>query len=147
MTLFQDIRHALRSLAKTPAFTGVAILTLMLATGATTAMFSIVEALLWRPLPFAGSDELVTLQGTIAGRGTDGLAPADYLDLLDAQQTLGSVAASREDVFNLSGDGRDAEQLTGLQVTTPYFDVFGLRPLVGRTFSLDDRGTKRVVIK
>src|SRR5262245_41286036 len=135
MRTLQDVRFALRLLVKRPGFAAVAILTLALGVGASTSIFSVVEAVLLRPLPFAEPDRLVQL--TI--RGADGdtypLPDTDFIAWREQNQAFSSVAVYDSGAgLALTGEG-DAERIIVRNVTDRFFATLGVTPLLGRTFT------------
>jgi len=148
-TLLKDIRYGVRGLWKRPGFTAVAVLTLALGIGANTAIFSVVNAVLLRPLQFRDPERLVMIweDATFAGFPRNTPAPANYVDWKTQTQSFEDVAASAESTFNLTGDG-DPERVTAYQVTANFFPLFGVAPALGRTFvAEDDRpGAHRVAV-
>ena len=147
--LAQDIRYGLRTLIKNPRFTLVAILTLGLGLGANTAMFSVVNAALLRPLPYPEPDRLVKIVGTNTREGTLGnLSPADFADLDAASDLFESMTAHGwVGFFTIAGDG-EPERISGSNVTYDFFQTLGVEPLLGRAFrpKEDERGLPRVAI-
>jgi putative ABC transport system permease protein len=133
--LVQDIRYGLRTLAKNPGFTAVAILTLALGIGANTGIFSVINAVLLRPLPFPHADRLVQIWETDRRRGLDrGVVSAyNFRDWQSQSQDFAAMAAYGYDHFSLSG-GESPIGLRGLRVSADYFRVFGGRPQLGRDF-------------
>src|SRR5688500_1252994 len=138
-TLLKDIRYGVRGLWKRPGFTAVAVLTLALGIGANTAIFSVVNAVLLRPLQFRDPERLVMIweDATFAGFPRNTPAPANYVDWKTQTQSFEDVAASAESTFNLTGDG-DPERVTAYQVTANFFPLFGVAPALGRTFVAED---------
>jgi putative ABC transport system permease protein len=141
-TTLQDLRYAVRTFAKMPGFTCVAVATLALGIGATTAIFSVVYALLLKPLPYPAPERLVmvwqdmTARGGPAGetgRATEWATPGNYFDWKAETRVFASLAAVRGWQPTLSGIG-EPEPLLGEQVTQSYFDVVGIAPALGRTF-------------
>ncbi len=132
-TLIKDIRHALRSFARTPLFTLVVVLTLALGLGATTAIFSVVKAVILDPLPYPEPARIVSIFGSDAEQERGVMAPGNFLDLARESRTLVAAAAFREDAFVLWRSGREAERLLGVEVTPRYFEVLGMRPRLGQT--------------
>jgi predicted permease len=131
----QDVRYAFRSLARAPGFTLIALITLALGIGATTAIFSVVDGILLRPLPYPDPSTIVRMLRATANSSADGaFSPADYLDYKNQSRAFNALAAYREDVIDLTGRG-DAIRLTALETTGAFFDVFGLPPLAGRTYT------------
>jgi putative ABC transport system permease protein len=133
--MMNDFRYALRTFLRTPGFTLVAVLTLALGIGATTAMFSVVNAVLIRPLPFTDPDRLVTTRGSLA-------------DLRDLQAQAGSfddIAFWASNQFNLRLDG-DSRQVLGGQVTTNLFQLLGVQTVLGRGFSREEERQNVVVL-
>ncbi len=129
-----DLRFAVRMLVKSPVFTLTALLCLALGIGANTAIFSVVNGVLLRPLPFASPDRLVL----VTELGSDGefyssFAPAEYLDIRDMTVTLQDVAGLRGLNFNLSGTGTP-ERIRGESVTANFFSILGVEPSLGRSF-------------
>jgi putative ABC transport system permease protein len=149
-TLFKDIRYAIRGLLKRPGFTVIALVTLALGIGANTAIFSVVNAVLLRPLPFQKPEELVIVWEDLAFAGFphNTPAPANYVDWKTQNQSFVDMAASRETSFNLTGDG-EPERVSTYAVTANFFPLLGVQPLLGRSFTPDeDRpgGSKAVVL-
>ena len=130
-----DLKYAIRTFLRTPAFTLVAVLTLALGIGATTAMFSVVNAVLIRPLPFTDPDRLVTTRGSLA----------DLRDLQAASRSFDDMAFWASNQFNLRRDG-DARQVLGGQVTTNLFPLLGVQTVLGRGFVADDDRQNVVVL-
>ena len=126
-TLLKDIRYGVRGLWKRPGFTAVAVLTLALGIGANTAIFSVVNAVLLRPLQFHDPDRLVMIweDATFAGFPRNTPAPANYVDWKTQTQSFEDVAASAESTFNLTGDG-DPERVAAYKVTANFFPLFGV---------------------
>ncbi len=148
--LLQDIRYGIRQLRKSPGFAVLAILTLALGIGANTAMFTVVESVLLRPIPYAHADRLVSIGP--AGAGGIDARPAttsylNYHDIREQSQTLADVAGYSEDIGVVQGhDGSVSVVTPG---TTPnLFTMAGAKPLMGRTFSEDEgkAGGPRVVV-
>lgn len=131
----QDIRYALRGLRKRPGFTAVALITLALGIGANAAIFSVVNAVLLKPLQFRDPERLVILWEDVsfAGFPRNTPAPANYIDWKNQTQSFEDVAASAESSFNLTGDG-EPERVTTRRVTANFFSVLGVQPLIGRGF-------------
>ncbi len=139
-TLWQDARYGLRMLWKSPGFTLVAVLALALGIGANTAIFSVVNAMLLRPLPYQDPDRLVVLWETnpnlssVFLRTHNEASPANFIDWKKQQTVFADLAAFRYNDYNLTGSGDAPEQLTGNPVTANMFDVLKVKPLIGRTF-------------
>jgi putative ABC transport system permease protein len=145
-TLFNDTRYALRRLGREPAFTLTAILTLALVIGANGAIFSLVEAVLLRPLPYPNPDRLVMLFGTDGQSSRDAIAAPDLEDLAKAR-SLTVVAAEQRNSVSLTGV-EEPGRLVGHFVSSPFFQMLGVQPAVGRLFGPDeDRpGSERVCV-
>ncbi len=146
-TLLEDVRYGLRMLRKNPGFTTIALLTLALGIGANTAVFSIVNGVLLNPLPFPDSDKLVTLFESKPNFKEGSISYPNFLDWQRDNHVFTSIAAYRPDSFSLTGGG-EAEQVRGEMVSTDFFSILGVKPLIGRTFtSEEDRlGAGRVVL-
>jgi predicted permease len=137
--LFQDLRYAIRMLAKSPGFTTVAVLTLALAIGANTALFSVVNGVLLNPLPYPHSEQLVTLHESKPNFNTGSISYPNFLDWQKENHTLSSVAVARPYSFSLTNLG-EAEQIQGDFVSSDFFSILGVKPVMGRTFlSADDQ--------
>src|SRR5437588_3470163 len=134
-----DLTFALRQLRKSPGFTFVAVLTLALGIGANTAIFSIVNAVLLRPLPYPDAHRIMVLNES-SGPGQDSaVALPDYLDWQRDNTVFEHLAATHKESRNLSGiPGRDPERVSGASVTRNFFGITGLTPEIGRTFSEDE---------
>jgi putative ABC transport system permease protein len=134
-----DLKFALRQLRKSPAFTFVAVLTLALGIGANTAIFSIINAVLLRPLPYPDADRIMVLNES-SGPGQDySVALPDYFDWRNDAKSFEHLACTHKESRNLSGiPGREPERISCNSVTRNFFDVIGLAPQLGRTFSEDE---------
>jgi predicted permease len=141
-SLRQDFRYALRTLRGSPGFTAIAILTLALGIGANTAIFSLVSAVLLRPLPFAEPSRLVLLWENFTGvGGPDRVEPAaaTVVQWKARTHSFEDITMFITQPYNLTGGG-DPERLMGVRTDTKLFSVLGLRPILGRTFVADDEG-------
>jgi predicted permease len=142
--LLQDVRYALRQLRKSPAFTAIALLTLALGIGANTAIFSVIETVILRPLPFDTPDRLVWLNGKLL-QVTDeaGVSPPDFRDYRANNRTFERIAAMGYGAgpSNLSGD--KPEQVLTSIASANFFECLGIRPLLGREFGTADEQVKQ----
>ena len=147
-TLAQDIRYGVRMLAKHKAFTCVAVVTLALGIGANTAIFSVVNELLLRPLPYRDAERVVMLwEVTPEGRHQNTTSRPNFRGWRDQSSSFESIAAFTDQRFNLTGDG-EPEELS-VQFTTPeLFKVLGVDPIMGRTLTTEDAqpGTPAVAV-
>jgi predicted permease len=132
--LMQDLRYGLRMLVKSPGFTAVAILTLALGIGANTAIFSVVNGVLFNPLPYPHPEQLVTLSESKPNFATGSISFPNFLDWQKDNRTFSGMAMSRGYNFNLTGRG-EAEQVRARFITSDFFTVLGVNPLLGRTFA------------
>jgi len=144
--LVQDIGFAMRQLLANPGFSVVAIVTLALGIGATTAIFSAVNAVVLRPLPYPEPERLVFVFNFWRG-GLGSVSAGNFTDMAAEQRSFESLTAIQFSSFNLS-DGSGAERVVGLRATAGYFDVFGVRPALGRGFRVDEdqSGHEQVVV-
>jgi putative ABC transport system permease protein len=136
----RDVRYAMRTLARSPGFTLAALLALAIGIGANTAVFSVVNGVLLRPLPYPEPEQLVWIQDGLAQSTRSsrwGACVADFLFWQSRSHSFDPLAAWTVNSFNVTGDG-DAERVTGLGVTARFFDVLRVRPLHGRTFAPDE---------
>ncbi len=146
----RDAGYAIRSLRRTPAFTAVAMLTLALGIGATTAIFSVVDGVLIRRAPISGLDRLVMVWETDRQTGTSrepGSVP-DYLDFAARSRRLDHVGALLAGEMNLALRGGEPVRLAGLQVTHTVLPMLGIRPVAGRLFTAaeDTAGGPQVIL-
>jgi putative ABC transport system permease protein len=150
-TLFKDIRFGIRSLIKRPGFTSIAVITLALGIGANTAIFSVVNATLLRPLPFKDPERIVMMWGYLPklAQTSEKLpsSAANYLGLVKQTQTLQELAAFRQWSWQLTHAG-DPEQLQGVRVSANFFAALGASPALGQTFTpeQDQEGAAPVAI-
>jgi putative ABC transport system permease protein len=137
--MFKDLQLGLRQLVKHPGFAAITVLTLALGIGANTAIFSIVNAVLLRPLPYPDANRIMVLNES-SGPGQDySVALPDYFDWQNDNTVFEHLAATHKESRNLSGiPGRDPERVSCASVTRNFFDVIGLSPQIGRTFSEDE---------
>ncbi len=140
--LLADIRFGLRMLRKNPGFTAMAVLTLALGIGANTALFSVVNAVLLRPLPFENSSRLVWSWGNCKHCVEAAVSPSDFLDYRAQNHTFEYYGAmdSSDSLFNLAGSDKPI-QIKGAMVTAGFFDALGIQPRYGRVFELSDEKT------
>ena len=137
----QDVRYALRMMRRSPGFTVVVIVTMALGIGANSAMFTVINGVLLRRLPFPESDRLISVATVHQTLGPRPATWPDYLEWRDQATQIDGLAAAWGQAFNLSGGG-EPERLTGSAVTTNYFAVLGVAAQVGRAFtSADPRNT------
>jgi len=137
--LLQDLRYAIRMLAKSPGFTAAAVLTLALAIGANTALFSVINGVLLNPLPYPQPEQLLTLHESKPNFDTGSISYPNFLDWQKENHTLSSMAVSRSYSFSLTNLG-EAEQIQGQYVTSDFFSILGVKPVIGRSFdSADDQ--------
>ena len=132
--LAQDLRYGLRILAKAPGFTAVAVLTLALGIGANTAIFSVVNGVLFNPLPYPHPEQLVTLSESKPNFATGSISLPNFLDWQRENHTFSGMAISRGYLLNLTGRG-EPEQLRARFITSDLFSVLGVTPLLGRGFA------------
>jgi putative ABC transport system permease protein len=134
-----DLKFALRQLRKSPAFTLIAVITLALGIGANTAIFSIVNAVLLRPLPYPNADRIMVLNES-SGPGQDySVALPDYFDWRNDNTVFEHLAATHKESRNLSGiAGRDPERVSCASVTRNFFNIVGVSAEIGRTFNEDE---------
>jgi predicted permease len=147
-SLLFDLCHGFRALVKAPAFTIVTILTLALGIGTNSAIFTLVNAALVRPLGFRDPERLMLVYESIPASGRDrfGVSPADYVDLVQYQQSFSNLGAYRTVTGELSGGG-EPEQIDAAVITASLFDVLGVKAAEGRTFlAEEDRGQASVAI-
>jgi len=148
MDFFADVRYALRLLRKTPVFTVAAMGTLALGIGANTTIFSLVQTMLLRPLPYQDPEQIVMVweDRTAAGFPRTPTAAGNYRDWLASNRSFTDMAATAFAFANLTGDGAP-ELVIGRRVTTNFFSVLGVEPLLGRALSTgDDTIGERVVV-
>jgi putative ABC transport system permease protein len=148
--MVHDLRHAFRGLARRPGFTAIAVITLSLGIGATTAIFSVVYAVLLRPLEFEQSDRLIKLVGFDEAEGVAGnLSPADFADFERGNTTMASMGANGfVGLATISGGRGEAERAGAVQVTSGFFSTLRVQPALGRLITADDDrpGAARVVV-
>ncbi len=149
-SLLQDLRFGARMLIKQPGFTLIAALALAIGIGANTAIFSVVDATLLRPLPYPESERLVMLwstEKTPAGRRKGSCVP-DYREWRERNQVFEGLGAFYYGDFNLTGDNQNAERVQGAFVTANFFSALGVTPALGRGFQAADEqfGRHQVVL-
>jgi hypothetical protein len=134
-TLLQDLRYALRMLRRSPGFTAIAVLCLGLGIGVNTAVFSIVNTFLLRPLPLEDPDRILMLYGEQPKQGIDesGMSVVDLQDIRAQAASLQDVAGVAQGGFNLAG-GDEPVRLKGAYTTHNLFSLIGVKPMLGRGF-------------
>jgi putative ABC transport system permease protein len=137
--MWMSLRYGLRSMAKNPGFTAVAVITLALGIGANTAIFSVVNALLLRSLPLQEPERLVSITASDSARGITGFrfSLSTYEALRDRNRSFTGVAAYSGDGLTLTGSA-EPERLGGARVSPNFFDILGVQPLLGRAFTPDE---------
>src|ERR1051325_10384922 len=145
--MFSDFRLACRQLAKTPGFTAIALLTLALGIGLNTSMFSLMNLLILRPLPFPERDHLVRIYRTTPQSQTAEHYYPDFLNLAPEVASFADLAAFRFWNYALAVEGRPAVNLNGWRVSANFFSTLGVKPALGRFFTTDeDRPANHVII-
>src|SRR5689334_14957631 len=149
-SLIKDLRFAIRSLVKRPGFTAITLIALALGIGANTAIFSLVNAVILRPLPYPDPDQLVWVYGNIRNGGNRAsVSPLDFIDYRNQNQTFQQFAATSTVPLpiTLTGAG-EPERLQASFVTGNFFETFGVLPTLGRAFSLDNEkpGQEQVTV-
>ena len=146
--MLQDLRYGLRQLRKSPGFTLVAVLTLALGIGANTAVFSVVDAVLLRALPYRQPERLMLVSETesVSPNEELGVAAQEYLDYREQNRSFSDVAAFESEGFNLTGEG-EPQRIHAARVSASAFPVLGVSPMLGRAFTAeeDHRGSDNVV--
>ncbi|MEO8218830.1 MAG: ABC transporter permease, partial [Acidobacteriota bacterium] len=145
--MIDDLRHALRSLLRAPLFTFIAVATLVLGIGANTAIFSIVNAVLLRPLPFTNPERLVRLYSTSADSQNGNVNPLDALDWRDQNHSFQQMALFHDNEMTVS-TGAEPVRIAAGRVTWDFFSMLGVKPQLGREFRRDEEkpGNDRVAI-
>src|SRR5262245_19919768 len=144
-SLLHDLRYAVRLLRRQPGFALVAVLTLALGIGANTAVFTVINGVLLRPLPYADPDRLVTLLNGRNGRLSAAFSPPNYLDITTQSGVFAGAAAFQPSTANLTGQG-DPQRIEGAYVTATFFQVLGVAPRLGRAFTYDDHAANAPVL-
>jgi putative ABC transport system permease protein len=148
-SLWQDIRYSARMLMKHPVFTLIAVVTLALGIGANAAIFSVINGLLLRDLPYENSDRIVTLweNNTKENIPRDDVSPANFLDWRERQQSFSDIAFANPNSLDYSG-GEEPEVIRASTVSKGFFQIFGVEPLLGRTFLPEEyeEGRNQVVL-
>jgi putative ABC transport system permease protein len=144
--LGQDVTFAFRHFIAQPGFTLVALLTLAIGIGSTSAIFSAVHAVVLQPLPYPAPERLVNVYEDYRGR-PGGVSAGNFTDVRAAATTFDGLAAAQYSSFNLTSEGA-AERVTGARVTASFFDVLGVQPALGRPFTVadDEPGREQVVV-
>ncbi|PYL96944.1 MAG: hypothetical protein DMF18_04085 [Verrucomicrobia bacterium] len=144
--MLTDFRYALRMLAKAPAFTAIAILTLALGIGANSAIFSVIDTVLLRPLPFSKPNQLIAVWSKVTAESDKetGSFP-DYADIRDQSQTLDALFVYTR-ASTVLGTGNESSALQGLAVTSDIFRALAVRPFLGRTFTRDEEKADSYVV-
>ena len=145
--LSQDIRYGFRMLRARPGFTAVAVIALALGIGANTAIFSLINSVLLRPLPYPDAHKLVMLEENELNGKSSNTSYATTKDWARAQQSFDNISAVRDWGITLTGEG-EPEMLHGVRVSSNYFSVLGVKPALGREFlpEEDRPATRRVVV-
>jgi putative ABC transport system permease protein len=147
--MLQDLRYALRTLLKSPTYSAIALLVIALGVGANAAIFSFVDAMLLRPLPYANADRLYAPISMNPSRGSDrsSITFADYEDWKREREVFAAVALANPNTVDLTGSG-EPERINALLVSEEYFALTGARPIAGRTLQPADHAAKaaRVIV-
>ena len=138
--LLHDLRYAFRILRKNPSFTVIAALTLALGIGATTAIFSVADALLWKPIPLPDLDRLTMVLEKNQKRSDDWntVSPANYLDWKSQSTVFERMCFYRWGAASLTSATGDPERIQSFLVSADFFDALGVKPALGRTFLPDE---------
>ncbi|HET9296894.1 MAG TPA: ABC transporter permease [Candidatus Binatia bacterium] len=148
-TLWQDLRYSLRMLVKHPGFTLIAVITLALGIGANAAIFSIINGVLLRALPYEEPDQIVTLweNNTKENIARDDVSPANFLDLRERQKVFSEIAFANPHSMDYAGSG-EPEVIRTTTVSKGFFEIFGSGALLGRTFLPEEyeQGKNQVIL-
>jgi putative ABC transport system permease protein len=146
--MLNDIRYALRTLWRNPTFAAVAILTLALGIGANTAIFSLVNGVLLRPLPFRDPPAILHVWTSTADEARSNHSAGDFIDIQKENQSLAAIAGYRPALFTIVAREGEPARLEGSYVTVDFFDVLGIAPARGRVFSraADRNASERLVV-
>ena len=146
-TYWQDLRYGARMLLKNPVVSAVAVVTLALGIGANTATFSIVNAVMLRPLPYQNPDRLVSLWTNVPEHGRWPVTPGNFVDWKNQNTVFENIAAFNSSTVTLTGDG-EPTQMMGANTSAGYFAVVGVEPMLGRSFLPEEYepGKNQVVI-
>ncbi|MEX2153094.1 MAG: ABC transporter permease, partial [Gemmatimonadaceae bacterium] len=147
-TLLQDLRYAARKLLHAPGFTFVVVATLALAIGATTAIFSIVNGVLLKPLPFQNPEQLVFVASTGRESQTNPMSTPDFIDYRDQSKSFVGMAAIDTRTMNVTSNGSEPARVRAAQVGAQFLDLLGVTAQRGRNFTVgeDKDGAPRVVV-
>ena len=138
-TSAQDVRYALRMMRKNPGFTLVAVISLALGIGVNSAMFSLADALLFRPLSVAHPGDVITLKSKTPSDVPGALSYRDYVDVRDSSRSFAGLAAYQIQIFGFAASPRDVAQMRmGMLVSGNFFQAMGVEPALGRGFQLDE---------
>jgi len=135
--MLNDLQYAFRQLVKSPAFTIVAILTIAIGIGANTTIFSVVSGVLINPLPYPNANRIVVLYQELPNFKDGSISYPNFLDWQRMNESFSALAAYRPSGYNLSGKG-DPEHLHGEMISAGFFEVLGVKPVIGRTFDNDE---------
>jgi len=135
--LLQDIRYSVKMLIKNPAFTVIAVIALALGIGANSAIFSVVNTVLLRPLPYADAERLVWIWGKSPSGDKGAVSPPDFFDYRGQSQSFEQLAAFLTVTHNLN-DMDNPERISGAATSANFFDTMGVKPLLGRTFATEE---------
>src|SRR5437667_12068146 len=147
-SFLQDVRYAIRKLLRTPGFTVVAVTTLALGIGATTAMWAIVDGVLLKPLPYRDPESLVRVSSLGREGKPQAMSAPDFIDYRDQSRSFVGMAAMDDDNENLTRAGSEPVRVNVAQVGASFFDLLGLTPQDGRFFMKgeDARGSGLFVV-
>ncbi len=139
-SIFQDITFAIRSMRKSPGFTIVAVLTLALGIGANAAIFSLINAVLLRPLPFANADKIASISESAVALGFPQIpfSPADLHEFMARQRSFETIAGYTNVHFELSGDGGAGERIVVTRSSATLLPLLGAQPMLGRNFAAEE---------
>ena len=141
--MMQEIRHAFRMIARSPGFTAIAVLSLALGIGANAAIFSLADALLFRPLPVTDPGSVMALSLDTPGGDLGNFSYPDYRDLRSSAKSLDGLTAFQLATFSLARSKDEVPQMrAGLEVSDNFFSVLGVQPTLGRSF-LPEESVKR----
>src|SRR5438876_11491934 len=138
-TLIKDIRYGVRSLLKRPGFTAIAVITLALGIGANTTLFSFVNGILLRPLPYRDPGQLVILDETSPKQGIKSFAVSypNFVDWREQNHVFEAVAAYQQHTYSIVGAG-EPEQIRGARISYGLFELLGVAPILGRTITAEE---------